>query len=620
MKRTILPLILLCLLLCGCGKQDAQPPMHDDSLPAVQPTEPEGCYVPNSEAELQTGGAVRTYVMDGSTYAMEAMGEDVLLLSGTDTTVLSRRSGENLFLTATVTLDTFVPADDPSLQVSERGVVYFSPQSNALVTLDSKLTETARIELPEDVIGTPVLSADRNSVFYCTMQGLRQLDLENGISRLIRELSYEQQSVAALLLDETVICVRVCDEYGKEMDLFCSAETGQTLHTGTDLAVTTAENRFFAAVFGDVLPAFVFGAAGDDPRMVAVDQIGTAGAFLEARMQFVSAVPGEETKLSLYDLNSGKRISAVAIPGSGTVQAIHARPGTDQLYILSRQEDGSSLLYRWDPNATRITDSAVYTGEYFHAGNPDTAGLAQCRTLADEIGARHGVRILFAADAVAEQPWDYHLEPQYQVPVLMQSLKTLDTLLSGYPQGFLAAASEGTGDVITICLVKEIVGSPESGNLAAVEGLQFRSGSRIMVALTVGTDLQQNLYHQMYYAIETRLLSSSNDCYQWDKLNPKKFSYDYDWERNAQRSADQHLTGKNRYFVDIPSMFSPSVDRATIMQYAMIPGNEDVFKSTYMQKKLNTLCTGIRESFGMKKSPDSFLWEQYLNQSIAYTD
>ena len=122
----------------------------------------------------------------------------------------------------------------------------------------------------------------------------------------------------------------------------------------------------------------------------------------------------------------------------------------------------------------------------------------------------------------------------------------LEELLAGYPQGFLEAAAEGTGDRISICLVKRIEGSPESGNLSVVEGAQFRNGSSIMVALTVGTDLQKNLYYQMYYAIETRLLSSSNDCYQWDKLNPKKFSYDYDWERNAKRSPEQYLTGKNR--------------------------------------------------------------------------
>ena len=619
MKRLILPLILICLLLCGCGEKENQDHAHEIDAPAVQPTEPAGCYVQDSEMEKSTDGAVRVYAMDADAYAVEAMGDDLLIFSGTEKTVLSRRSGENLYLTATVTLDTYLDADDPALQISEKGVVYFSHETKELVILDDALTETARIELPEDLLGTPTLSADRSCVYYCNAQGLRQMDLEEGISRLVKELSYPVQSVAGLLLEETVVRIRVCDQYGKEFDLYCSAENGQTIHSGTNLAVSTDQDRYFAVASGDLLPVYIFGTAGESSQMMTPDPADAAGFFLEAQMQFVSVIDGEKAVLALYDLISGRRASEITIPGG--VQHIAARDGMGQIYILSKHADTDSLwLYRWETKETQVTDSNVYTSEYFHAGNPDEEGLARCRELADVIGQRHGVRILFGENAVAVQPWEYRLEGQYQVPVILEQLGKLDELLAGYPQGFLEAAAEGTGDRITICLVKRIEGSPESGNLSVVEGAQFRNGSSIMVALTVGTDLQKNLYYQMYYAIETRLLSSSNDCYQWDKLNPKKFSYDYDWERNAKRSPEQYLTGKNRYFVDISSMFSPSMDRATIMLYAMTPGNEEVFQSEYMQKKLKTLCTGIRESFGMKQSPDSFLWEQYLKKSLAYSD
>lgn len=618
MKRSILPLILLCLLLCGCGEKDVQDHTHDDIIPAVQPTEPGGCYVPEHEIETQTGGAVRAYTIDPDSYAVKSMGADLLVFSGTDTTVLSRRSGENLYLTATAVLDTFLDADDPALRVSEKGVVYFSYGTKELVILDDELAETARIELGEELVGTPVLSADRDHVYYCTAQGLRQLDLEEGISRLVKELAYPEQSVTGLLLEETVVSVQVCDQNGESFTLFCSAETGQTIYSGTDLEVATDEDRYFATVSGDVLPVYVFGTEGATPRMMTPDSMDADGLFLEEQMRFMSVTPGEGTQLALYDLDPGKRIGELTIPGG--LQDIEERSGTEQIYILAaRSEEDAQWLYRWSPVTAEVADPNVYTSEYFHAGNPDVEGLARCRELADEIGQRHGVRILFAGDAVAEQPWDHRLVAQYQVPVIMQRLQALDVVLSGYPQGFLVAAAEGTGDVITICLVKDITGSPESGSLSSVEGLQFRSGSRMMIALTVETDLQKTLYHQMYYAIETRLLSSSNDCYQWDKLNPKKFAYDYDLERNAKRSTEQYLSGKNRYFVDTYSMFSPSADRATIMQYAMMPGNEEVFQSEYMQKKLKTLCTGIRESFGMKQSPDSFLWEQYLKKSLAYT-
>ena len=52
----------------------------------------------------------------------------------------------------------------------------------------------------------------------------------------------------------------------------------------------------------------------------------------------------------------------------------------------------------------------------------------------------------------------------------------------------------------------------------------------------------------------------------------------------------------------------------------MTEGNESLFRCETMQAKLRTLCEGIRKAFGLRKSPDTFLWEQYLEESLAYTE
>jgi len=44
----------------------------------------------------------------------------------------------------------------------------------------------------------------------------------------------------------------------------------------------------------------------------------------------------------------------------------------------------------------------------------------------------------------------------------------------------------------------------------------------------------------------------------------------------------------------------------------MLPGNEALFQSDAMQRKLKALCDGIREAYGLRESPETFLWEQYL--------
>ena len=51
----------------------------------------------------------------------------------------------------------------------------------------------------------------------------------------------------------------------------------------------------------------------------------------------------------------------------------------------------------------------------------------------------------------------------------------------------------------------------------------------------------------------------------------------------------------------------------------MTPGNESYFRSEVMQAKLMQICIGLREAFGLKKSGETFLWEQYLKESLAYT-
>ena len=52
-----------------------------------------------------------------------------------------------------------------------------------------------------------------------------------------------------------------------------------------------------------------------------------------------------------------------------------------------------------------------------------------------------------------------------------------------------------------------------------------------------------------------------------------------------------------------------------IMEYAVMEGQEEVFSSNTMQKKLKTLCRGIRSAFGLSNVSEALLWEQYLDAS-----
>ena len=122
--------------------------------------------------------------------------------------------------------------------------------------------------------------------------------------------------------------------------------------------------------------------------------------------------------------------------------------------------------------------------------------------------------------------------------------------------------------------------------------------------------LEQNLYHELFHAMDSYILTETNTYDDWRKLNPTGFTYDYSYITNEYRDPKDYLEPETRAFIDLYSMSYPKEDRARILQYAMTEGNEAYFTSKIMQKKLDTLCKGIRKAF--KLGDGDYLWEQYL--------
>ena len=113
------------------------------------------------------------------------------------------------------------------------------------------------------------------------------------------------------------------------------------------------------------------------------------------------------------------------------------------------------------------------------------------------------------------------------------------------------------------------------------------------------------------YSVDSHVMGNSRDFDTWKDMNPQGFTY------GQVNSA--FLEGANRAFVDAESMENVYEDRSRMIAYAMMDGQEAVFASETMQNKLLRICKGIREAYGLEKSPETYFWEQYLNQSLAYT-
>ena len=626
MKRWYPALILLCLLLAGCsGKgEETTFPTQTEAVP-VEAAPPAGLHDPDDPVEVRYGDALRAYPLSAANVAgMKAMGSDLLVFSDTEvSTRITRLSGEELYIAATARLDFGLTPDNPSLQVTESGLSYFDPVNRQTVVLDASLREITHIPVPEDLEGTPLLSRDRETLYYCTKAGVRAWNLETGIRRVIKEAGFAQQSVTGLHLNDTVLQCRVADNEGNASTLLLSTESGRILYEGAqELTMRSRGDSYFISFPTGCTRALLFGQAGEEaPLALTPAELSGEDFLLETFADAVTASVASDTeiKLDYYDLETGRHRSSVTLPFFGLPLTVE-ESADGWVYFLLYNNDGRPVIYRWDTAALEfaVSDTEVYTGPYYSDQEPDYHGLVWCEYYARTIGDTYGVEVLLWEDANLVQPWDYNFETEYLVPVFKRELDWLNERLANFPEGMLEAVISHFSS-LKICLVREIIGSAESGSVSRANGIQFMNGTDAYIVLAAGDTSEKALYHELYHVMETHILGNSIALDQWAKLNPVGFEYDYDYLANAQRDGSEFLQPDTRSFVDTYSMSYPKEDRARIFEYAMTAGNEPLFAASPLQYKLKMLCQGIREAFGLKKSPENFPWEQYLNQPMAYT-
>lgn len=628
MKRFFLPVLALLLVLCGCVWQPESNAMPTEPpVTAPPPTvEPAGIYEAASDLEETTNGAVRVYPLDRiDTTGIAYMGEDLLLFSGTDFTSLTKLSGENLYVSAAASLNCCICPTDPAVQVSEKGMTYYDPQQKDLVFLSAQLQEVKRISLPATIRGTPALSADRSTLYYCTANALRCIELESGLDRFLKELHFSSQTLTALLCDDTVIVCLAEDGAGSRSLHYISAETGQLLHKTAEEVGVWTQGSFYLALHPDgAYQEVLIGESGQSPRLLAPHTYGST-AYPVVEMGGIVLVTRDvdmgTLQLDYYDLQSGKCTSTLTLNGLDLPMHFLGAGDSQTLWFLRYDPKyDCDVLHSWDLTQTATGNHASYLSSRYTAERPDYTGLAACRETADALSEKYGVQILLWTDATAFQPWDYTLVPEYQVRVIQEELKKLEEFLSLYPEGFLQKAAESTGSGrIQICLVRSILGNETAeGTLQEAVGLQYWDDNKnAYLSLAVGQEqLAQNACHEIFHIIESRVMTLSKIYDDWNTLNPKGFQYDYDYITNLSRTETRWLSGKDRAFIDIYAMSYPKEDRARIMEYAMRAGNEGCFESETMQKKLRQLCLGIRKAFDLETSSESFFWEQYLKQPL----
>jgi hypothetical protein len=464
--------------------------------------------------------------------------------------------------------------------------------------------------------GGIALTADQTKLFYCTDSAVWVVDFSSGIHRLVARLSLPEQQLVALHCADTVL---QCDS--GDRSLFLDAATGAVLwEVSEPLPLWTWEDFYITAKMDGQYQELISGSAHFGPSvLVTGDPVVEFAAVPQQRGVVVFSYDSttNATSFDFYDLETGLHSYSLTLPGQ--VQPGFTQVGNNPNFLwFALWDEGRTayLLYRWDLTVSATKDSGQYLQNRFSREQPDIEGLARCTRLAWEIGEKHGVEIRIFEDAIACQPWDYNLTSEYQVPLIVAQLRQMDETLSCFPEGFWAqAAAQTASEQIILCLVRSIECVPGQNVLASAHGIQFwDEDANAYVAIAAGESIQSTLIHELFHLMDSRVLGVCNAYDNWEALNPKGFSYAYDY--NGEIRDIDLASGPDPYFLDAYSMTYPKEDRARIMEYAMLEGQSQRFSAPHLQAKLRQICIGIRKAFSLESSVP-YPWEQYLAEPIG---
>ena len=225
------------------------------------------------------------------------------------------------------------------------------------------------------------------------------------------------------------------------------------------------------------------------------------------------------------------------------------------------------------------------------------------------MGNRYGINILTGKDAVEKAPDGHTFEMEYRIAAYERDLAVLEAALANFPDNFFQNAAFGTKNrKLTVNLVRDL---HADGSQETLPGKQYWLNESAYITLVMGPELEQSFYHQLSHIIDTRVMGTTSIYDNWASLNPEGIRYANSYQLAAFETDNAWFHGDSRVFVDPYSMSFPREDRARILEYAMMPGNEEIFASETMQRKLATLGQGIRLAFDLAKD-QVCLWEQYL--------
>ena len=611
MKRLLIVLLML-LLLVGCGREEIQPTdAPTDPTEVVEVTEPTIPWVEEVGMDWDAEGILKEMpltIPDSMHYTATMDFDGDLLLWSIDDHL-----EQCMLEMVLVELDDGSVAAVRDVPVSEfvspqclGDTIYICDGVAGLVTaLDKQLQTTEQWEIEQTDMG---LNMGGNGILYRSTEDehLMAVDLNTGETKPAME---GNPSVGWVSINDTTMVIR-----------YYSPETGAPdfaaldLMTGTYTCAGAPRSAGSASMAGDTWMyeyysdnyAYEFYYADGEPKRIVPE----SSMITLLKEGYILNTSADSTMVSLHNLD-GSVISAcrVAEREMGYIDSrmIWNEAHNGYFLILRNYGDTARLLF-WDVSKTIEQEPLILEP----IPTPDEYQL-RLEERAAELGKKYGVIILVGEQCdtrfdefYATQATDYEQ--------VTQALNTLDRALAVYPEGFLRQLRYDTIYSINIQLICDLQadgGGRTGGGYAAFTQTGWENS---LMVIDIDDSSEHTYYHEFSHIIDNYLEwdagQRSDALYSesgWTDLNPSWFggyTYDYSWERDV-------LEGNA--FIDGYATIKPTEDRARVLEYAMVDWGEAFFpKGSVLARKLDYYARCIRDAFDTEGWPAVTIWEQYL--------
>ena len=537
MKRLLIVLLML-LLLAGCGREDIVP--TEVPTEPTEVTEPTIPWVEEVGMDWDTEGVLKEVpltIPDGLHYSSIMNFDGDLLLWSIDDH-LQQSSLEMVLIElddGTITAARDVPVGEYVYPQCLGDTLYLCDGTTGLVLALDKDLETVsqwEIEPTEDS-----LNMGGNGILYgfTGEEKLWAMDLSTG------------ERNPALEGDPTVGWVSIV---GESMVVRCyTPDTGTPDYAAIDLVTGdytyagAPRNAGGASKVGDTWMYEYYGenytydfyTAGQEPCRY-VPESSTISLLQEGKLLNVSM---DSTVVSLHELD-GSFISACRVSeqemGYIDSRVIWNEANSGYFMILRNYGDTARLLF-WDVG--KSIEGADLNMEPVPTPEESQQKL---EARAAELGKKYGVNIL-VGDQCDTQFDEFSATLATDPEQVNQALNVLDRALAVYPEGFLRQLRYGTAYAINIQLIRDLQADGSGRTGGGYSAFTQQQWECSLMVIDIEDSSEHTYYHEFSHIIdrylewdaehrEGALYSESG----WSDLNPGWFdgyTYDYSWERDV---------------------------------------------------------------------------------------